>query len=98
MATITEWVVKDVPRDSNSMFSAVVRQLSQADYDCATEHSQYTAETLRQEVEDHLLENPYEDDADHTRICMGISTALTAISELFSATIHILNADGFIVP
>ena len=32
----------------------------------------------------------YEDDADHTRI----STALTAISELFSATIHILNADG----
>ena len=73
MATITEfiqptgWVVKDVPRDSNSMFSAVVRQLSQADYDCAIEHSQYTADTLRQAVEDHLLENPYEDDADHTR-------------------------------
>ena len=50
MATITEfiqptgWGVKDVPRDSNSMFSAVVRQLSQADYDCTTEHSHYTAE------------------------------------------------------
>ena len=96
MATITEfiqptgWVVKDVPRDSNSTFSAVVRQLSQADYDCATEHCQYTAETLQQAVMDHLLENPFEDVADHKRM----STALTAISELFSATIHLLNADG----
>ena len=99
MATTTEiiqrigGVVKGVPRDSNSMFSAVVRQLSQADYNCTTEHSQYTAETLRQAVEDHLLENPYED-TDHKHNCKGISMALTAISELFSATIHILNADG----
>ena len=98
MATITEiiqptgWVVKDVPRDSNSMFSAVVRQLSQADYDCTTEHSHYTAETLRQAVVDHLLESPYEDE-DHTHDCKRVSTALAAIAELFSATIHILNAD-----
>ena len=48
------WVVKDVPRDGNCMFSAVVRQLS-------GEHSHYTADTLRQAVVKYLRENPYRD-------------------------------------
>ena len=64
LATVTEmihphgWVVKDVPRDGDGMFSAVLRQVS-------GEHSHYTAETFRQAVVDHLRENPYRD-AEHT--------------------------------
>ena len=45
-------VVRDVPRDGNCMFSAVIIQLS-------GEHSHYTAETLRQTVRQYLGENPY---------------------------------------
>ena len=60
LASVTEmvrphrWMVTDVPRDGDCMFSAVLRQVS-------GEHSQYTAETLRQAVVDHLRENPYRD-------------------------------------
>ena len=58
LATVTEmvhphsWIVMDVPRDGDCMFSAVFRQVS-------GEHSHYTAESLRQAVVDHLRENPY---------------------------------------
>ena len=65
------------------------QQLHVLSCDCTTEHSHYTAETLRQAVEDHLLENPYED-VDHEHNCKGVSTALTAISKLFSATCSLL--------
>ena len=105
MPTITDnaqrndWVVKDLPMDGNSMFSAVVRQLSGVCPRSTVEHSHYTVETLQRAVADYLIENPYQD---HTLACQEFLSlrridrmALTGIAVLLSATIHLLTPDMF---
>ena len=83
--------------DGNSMFSAVVRQLSGVCPHSTEEHSHYTVETLQRAVADYLIENPYQD---HTLACQEFLSlrridrmALTGIAGLLSATIHLLTPD-----
>ena len=103
MATITDtaqrndWVVKDLPMDGNSMFSAVIRQLSGVHPHCTEEHSHYTVETLQRAVADYLIENPFQE---HPLACQEFLSlrridrmALTGIAGLLSATIHLVTPD-----